>query len=155
MPSRRPQKRALERLPRAVRELKPSLAVSPDETRLLTIALLDPAKGGLWTNPSTAQLWDNATGATVGGPLEHNQVILYAEFSPDSRLLVTVSNGGQARLWNARSGLPVGEPLQHNGVHHAAFNQDGSLLVTSGGNQAGRRPIRSNGWEKQWCTLPL
>ncbi len=125
----------LKKLPRAVGEQKPLLGVSPDKTRLLTIAPLDPSKGR-WTSPSTVQLWDTATGATVGGPLEHNQVILFAEFSPDSRLLVTVNNGGQARLWNARSGLPVGQPLEHSGILHAAFNQDGSLLITSGGNQA-------------------
>jgi WD40 repeat protein len=129
----------LEKLPQGVRTAKPSVAVSPDKTRLLTIVAarhgsVDP------NDPDAARLWDAATGAAVGRPLEHGAAILHAEFSPDSRLVVTANGDGTARLWDARSGLPVGEPFRHLrpeqvvwGIPHATFSPDSSLLVTSGG----------------------
>jgi serine/threonine protein kinase/WD40 repeat protein len=132
----------LEKIPHEVRTKKLSAAISPDKTRLLTIVM--PKSGTIeLDDPRTAQLWDAATGAAVGRPLEHTGTILHAEFSLDSRLVVTTSRDGTARLWNAQSGLPQGEPLRHlqagggvGGVLHATFSRDSSLLVTSGGSWA-------------------
>jgi WD40 repeat protein len=125
----------LEKLPHEVRTAKPSVAVSPDKTRLLTIVMATPG-GVATTDPDAAQLWDAATGAVVGRPLEHSAPILHAEFSPDSRMVVTAHGDGTARLWDARSGLPVGEPFRHLqpeqvvwGIPHATFSPDSSLLV--------------------------
>ncbi len=113
-------------------------AISPDEHRLLTIlapgigSLLDDAEG-----PAIAQLWDAKSGVAIGRPLIHQKSILHAEFSPDSRLVVTASRDRTVRLWDARSGQLLGEPLLHKEqVHHATFNADGSLVVTSSGYSA-------------------
>lgn len=145
-----PRARArLEKIPHEVREKRIweatnvyeehiRAAISPDEHRLLTI--LAPKLSSLFNDadrPANAQLWDATSGAAIGRPLIHKKPILYAEFSPDSRLVLTVSGDRTVRLWDARSGQPVGEPLQHKEVvHHATFNANGSLVVTSSGHAA-------------------
>ena len=47
-------------------------------------------------------LWDSATGTPLSPPLRHLAESRRVRFSPDGKLLATVSNDGAARLWNLR-----------------------------------------------------
>jgi WD40 repeat protein len=50
---------------------------------------------------ATARLWDAKTGQAVGEPMKHEDAVLSAQFSLDSRRIVTASADNTARLWDA------------------------------------------------------
>jgi WD40 repeat protein len=84
----------------------------------------------------TARVWDVATGQPVTPPLRHqtDDDIPRAAFSPDSRLLGTVSDGGDqsARLWEIPSGRLMLKPfVQRRGFSDVAFSPDGHRIVTA------------------------
>jgi len=57
---------------------------------------------------------------------------LGAEFSGDSRLIVTADDAGLARIWNAHSGVLQRTLSGHSSsVLHAEFSSDGSMVVTT------------------------
>lgn len=57
-------------------------------------------------------------------------------FPPRGLRFITYSENGSLRLWDARSGRAVGIPRQHPKVLGAAFSDDGSRVVTWGGETA-------------------
>ena len=93
----------------------------------------------------------------VGLPLQHGRKVNYAEFSPDSRKIVTAALDLGARIWDARTGEPLTPPMTHlNAVRFAHFSPDGQRIVTIGDDSeavlwnaaTGRRigePLRHNG----------
>src|SRR5262249_20698225 len=73
-------------------------------------------------------------GKPVSPPLEHQDSVASAAFSPDGTRVVTASYDRTARIWDAATGQPVSPPLQHQDpVADAAFSPDGTQIVTSGG----------------------
>jgi eukaryotic-like serine/threonine-protein kinase len=101
----------------------------------------------------TAGIWNARTGAAIAS-LPHSEEVNFVAFSPDSRRLVTASsalgwnadsiwnlNGqpGEARLWDVASRKALGGPMQHRlSVSFAAFNADGSRLVTCSDDMTAR-----------------
>lgn len=78
------------------------------------------------------QIWDTATGATVGQPVAHEYRITAVAFSPDGRRVVTADEGGSARVWNTESGSAVTPPMQHDDrIMHAVFSADGTRVLTA------------------------
>jgi WD40 repeat protein len=88
-----------------------SLALSPDEKTLLTVAR------------DEARLWDCKSGQPIGAPLQVFDLVDFAPrkksgltqihnaaFSPDGRIAVTTA-GREVRLWDARTGDSVGQPF--------------------------------------------
>ena len=61
-------------------------------------------------------MWDAATGAPIGEPLQHKAPVYSAAFSPDGTRVVTASDDNTARVWDAATGAPIGKPLQHEGA---------------------------------------
>jgi hypothetical protein len=55
----------------------------------------------------TARVWDAATGAPIGKPLQHEGSVNSASFSPDGARVVTASTDKTARVW-------TGPPLAPN-----------------------------------------
>jgi WD40 repeat protein len=79
----------------------------------------------------TARLWHPATGQPLGSPLKHADTVVFAAFSPDSRLLVTAATHS-ARLWEAATGRELFPPREHRGtVVQAAFSPDSHRLLTA------------------------
>ena len=119
-------------------------AFSADGKKIVTACadafdpILFPARNG--------QMWEVATGKPLGKPLHHSDGVLWAEFSPDGRLVVTTSEDGTARIWDATSGAPVQEPLRHNWqVVRAQFSADSRSLLTIGRDGAARLWDTSSG----------
>jgi hypothetical protein len=90
--------------------------------------------------------------------LKHEDVVWFAEFSPDGGYVVTASKDKTARVWDARTGLPLTEPLKHNGnVSSACFSPDGLRVVTASSDNTARvwdartgqpltQPLKHRGW---------
>ncbi|UVK50943.1 TIR domain-containing protein [Mesorhizobium sp. AR02] len=107
---------------------------SPDGRRLVTISEGDGVflRGGQQVlEPPTMILWDVATRRELAVLLGHTDRINDAVFSPDSKLLVSVSNDGSARLWDTTNGKPVATLVGHHGViYRALFSPDGRKILT-------------------------
>ena len=62
--------------------------------------------------------------------MQHAGQVSSAQFSPDSRWVVTTSKDYTARLWDANTGQAVGEPMKHDGVVCSAqFSPNGKWLL--------------------------
>lgn len=66
------------------------------------------------------------------------------EFSPDGKLILTVSDSQVARLWDLSSGQPVASPaLSGDSIDAAAFTPDGLGILTVTGSVAQIRDLQS------------
>ncbi|MGD9981960.1 MAG: TIR domain-containing protein [Hyphomonadaceae bacterium] len=101
---------------------------SPDGRRLVS-----------WANADAAVQMDAETGAAIGAPMTHADVVTGATYAHDGAKIATWSGqtaiiGAEGedsvRLWNA-DGAPLGEPLAHDSaVRGAAFSPDDAQLVS-------------------------
>ena len=80
-----------------------------------------------------AQIWELVGHKKIGPPLHHKDGVLYAEFSPDGKRLVTASEDATARVWTVPGdGKPLFDPLEHGfTVTEAHFSLDGLWIVTA------------------------
>lgn len=103
---------------------------SADGSRIVTASMTDLSD---IANLKTAKvrLWDATSRQPVGEPLRHDGDVSSAEFSADSRRVLTASWDHTAQVWDADSGKPIGEPLSHERtVMGAEFSADGAHVVT-------------------------
>lgn len=82
---------------------------------------------------STAQVWDAATGHTIGPPLRHEAPVVEAFFTRDGRRIVTRA-GRHLVLWDAITGKRLWEtPGQSDPIYSVYLSPDGKRLVTASG----------------------
>ncbi|KAK6971892.1 WD40 repeat-like protein [Favolaschia claudopus] len=98
-----------------------AVAFSPDSQRIVS---------GSYDN--TVRLWDAATGAAIGEPLQGGGPVMSVAFSPDSQHIVSGSGDKTVRIWEAATGTAIGEPLQGhiNWVTSVAFSPDSQHIVS-------------------------
>jgi tetratricopeptide (TPR) repeat protein len=103
------------------------VAFSPDGKTIVTMG------------NKSARLWSVATGQPLGPPLQHQDNIQAAVFSPDGKTVATASWDKTARLWSAATGQPIGSPLQHQyTVWDVAFSPDGKTVATASYDRTAR-----------------
>jgi WD40 repeat protein len=61
-------------------------------------------------------LLDTSTGRPVGKPLSHDRAVKRLSFSPDARLLLTVTADQKVRFWSTKTGDSVGVPVQLSNI---------------------------------------
>jgi WD40 repeat protein len=91
-------------------------------------------------------------------PLQHEDWVNSASFSPDGTKIVTASRDKTARVWDAATGKPLNKPLQHEDwVNSAVFSPDSSKIVTASRDKTARvwdaatgellnKPLQHEGW---------
>lgn len=81
----------------------------------------------------TARFWSVVSGDLIRTLAGHAGAVTGAEFSPDAKLIVTVSADGDGRLWNGRNGRQIRVLRGHFGIVRAAsFSPNGHWIVTAG-----------------------
>jgi eukaryotic-like serine/threonine-protein kinase len=84
-------------------------------------------------------------------PIQHEDMVHFAQFSPDGTQVLTACRNNTARLWNAATGRPVTPPLEHErdrirageyleGLHplHADWRPDGARIATASADGSAR-----------------
>lgn len=90
------------------------------------------------------------TGKPLAEPLLHKWVVISAQFSPDSRRVVTASLDGTARVWDAQTGRPLTEWLRHEDwVAYAEFSPNGTRVLTASSDGTARI------WELASAVVPI
>ena len=99
-----------------------SVSYSPDGCHIVTGAF-----------DCTIRIWDAATGAQVGEPLEgHHDYIQSVSYSPDGRHIISGSRDKTIRIWDADTGDEVGKPLEGHTleVRAVAYSPDGRHIIS-------------------------
>src|SRR5262249_1205451 len=124
----------------------------PDGTRILTAESRtvrhgtfddrDQRAGGSsgGDRPTTARIYDAATGKELVALKGHEGDIRAALFSPDGRRAYTVARAGQ--LWAAVTGRELPTFDKQWAPAHAAFSPDGRRLFTTGRDAASAGVLR-------------
>jgi WD40 repeat protein/tetratricopeptide (TPR) repeat protein len=82
-------------------------------------------------NGRAAEVWDVAKRQLRYPPLDHEESLLLAKFSPNGHLLLT-AGGLEARLWEASNGKLLCPPLRHDAeVCSACFSPDSKRILTA------------------------
>ncbi|HWA08059.1 MAG TPA: TIR domain-containing protein [Opitutaceae bacterium] len=105
-----------------------SVEASPSGNRIVTTS-----------DNLTAQIWDGATGAALSPVLQQAGDIHRIAFSPDGTRLLTI--GDNIQLRNAANGDPIGPPLPRKDASFAAFDRDGSHIITVDQNDDGHEKV--------------
>ncbi|MBG6173086.1 WD40 repeat protein [Labrenzia sp. EL_208] len=80
----------------------------------------------------SAMLLSNETGGAIAELRARNALAVWADFSNDGQLIVTISDDDTARVWDSELFFEVAALTGHNDdVVHAAFSADGKKVVTA------------------------
>jgi WD40 repeat protein len=105
------------------------VATLTGHTKRVNAASMSP--GGLRavtaSEDTTARIWDAKTGAALL-ELAHQRPVLYAEFSPDGRSVVTVTSE-EVKIWDSESGAPIDTYGHQSSATVAVFSPDGKQLA--------------------------
>ncbi|HZU35743.1 MAG TPA: hypothetical protein VFA18_07540, partial [Gemmataceae bacterium] len=95
------------------------------------------------TGTGQVTLWQVANRQMQATIIEHEKAVVFAEFSPDGKLLVTGGLDDTIKLWNRRTlELRATLPWTAPGyAFSATFTPDSRTLAIGGGSRAGRKVV--------------
>ncbi len=65
-------------------------------------------------------------------PIGHTEAVYSAKFSPDGKLILTISKDHTAKLWDATTGMLLNTLKGHTGeIYSAVFSPDGEMIATA------------------------
>jgi len=100
-----------------------SITYSPNGKNIITS---DPKDG-------TAKLWDSESGEVVNTFIGHDKYMCHANFSPDSKYIITRDAALKAKLWDSESGKLIKTLTTHGEyTFEAKFSPDSKSIVTVG-----------------------
>jgi WD40 repeat protein len=131
--------RFLVRLPNELRVYTDDGAlVSTIHTTAVHAVLSPGGLGVATTKGKVAQLWDASSGMLLHTLVGHRSFVNDAEYSPNGRELVTVSDDHTGRVWDTRTGHLLHVLVGHFfAVNTGSFSPDGHWIVTSSQFTAG------------------
>jgi WD40 repeat protein len=131
--------RFLARTPSFVRVYTDAgVLLSTIHTHALRAALSPDGRTVATTKGKDAQLWDASTGKLLHTLAGHRSLVTDAEFSPDSRELVTVSDDHDGRVWSVATGRLLHVLVGHFfPVRTGSYSPDGRWIVTASQFTAG------------------
>jgi WD40 repeat protein len=131
--------RFLVRLPNEVRVYTDAgKLVSTIPTRAQHAVLSPGGLGVATTRGLVAELWDASNGKLLHTLRGHRSLVNDAEYSPNGRELVTVSDDHRGRVWDTRTGRLLHLLIGHFfPVNTGSFSPDGHWIVTSSQFTAG------------------
>ncbi len=99
---------------------------SPDYLRFASVDAWPPQNSS-----PMIEILDLLTGARIAGPLKHDSIVKGGAFSPDGRLLATITDRGVIHFWDARTGNPVRAPCETGiaELNALSFSPCGRFLV--------------------------
>jgi serine/threonine protein kinase/WD40 repeat protein/tetratricopeptide (TPR) repeat protein len=109
---------------------------SPDHLQFTSVNNWPPNARG-----SAVYLYDTLSGAQLIGPLAHDSAAIASAFSPDGRLLATLTQEGVIHLWDRKTGAPVRPSCQTGiaGLEFLSFSPCGRFLVAFAGTETYRQ----------------
>jgi WD40 repeat protein len=130
--------RFLVRLPNSLRVYAHGTLVSTIATAAQRATLSPDGLTVATTKGLDAYLWDASTGKLLHTLAGHRSLVNDAEFSPDSRELVTVSDDHDGRIWSVASGRLLRVLRGHFfPVYSGSYSPDGHWIVTASQFTAG------------------
>ncbi len=109
----------------------------PDELRSASFSA--DGKRVITASSAFIQIWDSATGESLGKWNGLTEALFSAAFSADGKWLITAGEDGKARIWDAATHRLKTELVGHQGyVWSAAFSSDGKWAVTGGDDRTAR-----------------
>ena len=113
---------------------------SPDSKKIITTnSQVTASTTGDVSLNNSIKIWDSNSGNLITQFNEHSGSVVYAEFSPDSKKIVTASQDMTSMIWDADSGKLLLELKGHTDyVNSAHFSPDGRKLITSSGDHSSK-----------------
>ena len=106
-----------------------SAQYSPDGTKIVTSA------GGEWVDlqgkqDHTAKIWDANSGVLITTLTGHTRGVLLAQFSPDSKKIITASFDETVKIWDANTGKLITNLTDNTSrVYSAKFSKDSKKIA--------------------------
>jgi WD40 repeat protein len=107
--------------------------------KLGQIVKIDYSDTGDWIVTATASgnlaLWNSSDGQRIGENLPHNDQVFNFQFTPQDKVLMTVTADHLVHFWNPLSGLAISEPLSWEGHWQSVtLSVDGKLFSKTQAN---------------------